>query len=240
MKYVLLLFVFLVFLSCNCSKKATKNDTHKQTTLVEENNTNKNELIVELNNPNQINDSKELIKNSGLVWDKLLVDNDAAKVAVIKVPLDKKDFWQQRLQQSGMFKLVEPNKKSTIKKIQSEIENTLVFYKKNPCFGPCPVYEMRVYNSGKVLYHGLQHVLVSGKKEFKLTKEQFSTLKEKLAHTSFSTYKKQYRDSRLMDASSVYISYNKKQIEISAWQNVPNELVEVINYLNSILIEKNL
>ncbi len=242
MKLIILSF-FLLALSCGSPKKpvnsnikeASETKTEKP---VEAPKIIKEELIVVLKYPNRMDDAKQLIENSGLTWSGVLFNQGATKIVLIKIPAEKRDFWIERLQQSGEFKSVELNGVATINNIKEKINNTFVSYRKTPCYGHCPTYNVRINKEGKVFYNGIKNILVKGKREFQLTDKQFSSLKDKLSRTSFSSYKSSYNNPRLMDIPSSYITYNKKEIQLRVWKEVPTELVVLTEYIEDILLEK--
>jgi len=236
MKYITLLLLFFA-LSCNSQKKVVETKT-KETVKTEK--ATDNELIVVLKYPNKMEEAKQLIENSGLTWEKLIFDQENTKIALIKVPAEKRDFWLERLMLSGDFKSVELNKTVTINNIKEALENTFIAFKKTECFGKCPSFEVRVSHDGNLFFNGIKNTLVTGKKEFKLTEKQFSDLKKVLEKTTFSEYKYIYDNPRLMDAPSTYITNNQKEIQLRVWDNVPSELKNICNYIEELLISKKL
>lgn len=122
----LFLSIFLLALSCGGPKKDTTKvetvTTEETKPSAKEENTKsaelpKEDLIVILKKPNQLLETKELIKNSGLVWDKLVFDQEALKVGVIKVPAAKREFWLNRLIESGQFDDVKVYSEKTLKEV---------------------------------------------------------------------------------------------------------------------------
>lgn len=230
MKYVTLLFLSII-LSCKSTQKMEEN---KSTHPV------KDELIVVLKNPKKLEEAKALITNSGLKWDKLLFDQKDLKIALIKVPEDKLQFWLKRLKQSGEFSSVELNEQGNFIDIKTKVENTLVKIRKTACFGKCPVYEFTIFKDGSALFDGLQHVSKTGKQTFNLTKEEFLKLNSLLSKTSFSEYKDSYNNPRVTDLPSVYVTYQGKQIQIRIWKNVPEELKNLEEYTKKLVKDHNL
>lgn len=237
MKYAFFTF-FLLALSCSSHKKTPKNNVKETIENVETSKVKKEALIAVIKNPKQLENTKALIVNSGLTWEKLIFNQEDTKIALLKVPADKKDFWIKRLQQSGMFSSIESNNTVSINQTINKIKNTLVSFRKTPCYGYCPVFEIRINNNGKVFYNGIQNVLIKGKKEFQLSNKEFETLKEKLAKTSFSSYKTSYNNPRLMDAPSSYIKHNNKEIQLRVWKNVPTALVNLTKYIENLLLTR--
>ncbi|APG64330.1 hypothetical protein LPB136_02620 [Tenacibaculum todarodis] len=242
----ILLSVFLLALSCGSPKKVVKEtkkevETEVETKIEGTTETPKvitEEIIAVLKYPNRMEDAKQLVVNSGLTWDKLIFNQDDTKIALLKVPADKSNFWIERLMTSGEFKSVELNKELTLNKIISDIETTFVSLRKTQCYGHCPVFDVKIDKQGNVFYNGIKYVLVKGKKSFKLTDKQFSKLKNMLGKTSFSKYRIAYNNPRISDLPSTYISHNNKEIQLRVWGEVPTELVQVTEYIEDILLAK--
>lgn len=244
MKYLLLLF--LVFtIACSIPKKDTKNDEvkneEKEIVIKEEVKVPEvieNELILVLKNPKNIKDAKALITNSGLTWNSIIFDQKDFKIALITVPKDKVDFWAQRLKESGSFKTVDKNQEVTVNTIKKEYENRLLSIRKTPCFGDCPVYELYIDKEGNVIYNGIQYVTEEGKREFKLSDEELKKLTEMINSGDFDSFKDEYDNPNITDLASTFITYNGKQIKIRLWNDIPDELINVHEYVEGILLDK--
>lgn len=126
MKYFNILLLLLVIVNCDAPKKKTTEDTtttEEVTKTKSDKETNNalldptQDLIVVLKKPEHITETKELISNSGLKWDKTLLDKDALKIGLIKIPADKKDYWLDKLIQSGEFKHVKLYSEETLKEL---------------------------------------------------------------------------------------------------------------------------
>ena len=246
MKYLLLLF--LVFtIACSTPKKDTKNnevkDEEKEIVIKEEvkiPEVIENELILVLKNPKNINDAKALVTNSGLAWNKIVFDKKDFKIALITVPKDKIDFWTQRLKESGSFETVEKNEDLILNNLKKEYENRLLSIRKTPCFGDCPVYDLNIDKEGNVIYNGIQYVIEEGKREFKLSDVELKKLTEMLNTGNFDSFKDEYDNPRITDLASTFITYNGKQIKIRLWNDIPDELINVHEYVEGILLDKKL
>ncbi len=242
MRY-LLLSVFALTMACATPKKDKKNTTIEEETVIEIKDKTpevviNNELILVLNNPEKVEDAKALITNSGLDWNKLIFDQDDLKIALITVPKEKIDFWVKRLGESGTFKSVEKNQILTINNIKKDYENRLISIKKTPCFGDCPVYSLDIDKDGNVIFNGIQYVLKEGKHEFKLTEKQLKKINDMLSEKDFSEFKKAYDDTRITDLPSTFITHNGKQIKIRLWKDIPDELINVHEYIEGILLDQ--
>jgi hypothetical protein len=198
------------------------------------------ELIAVLKNPKNVTDAKALIENSSLIWEELVIDNIALKAALIKVPIDKKEFWIERLKKSNVFSSIEIKTKETIASINYIAENTFLKIRKTHCSGDCAVYDVQLFKDGKVIFYGIENVLVKGKKEFVISETKMKKLKQMFSKTSFGTYFDSYTDKSIMDFPSTFITHNNKQIEIKLWKNVPLELALAYESFEDLLFEQKL
>ena len=249
MKYFSLL-LFALFFSCNQPKKEVKKtipvETEKQEIIVVEKTKEipiaktTEELVIVLKDANNIIDAKALIENSGLTWSNLAINETNLKAAFIKVPVDKKDFWIERLKASNVFSSVEINSEEVIDKIKYITENTFVKIRKTHCSGDCPVFDITVFKDGKVLFNGVENVLITGIKEFKLSENQLEKVKNLFSKTTFSTYSNAFVDKGFADYPSTFITHQNKEIEIKLWKNVPEELIKAHEFLDEILLENKL
>lgn len=249
MKYLLLSFIFLALNCAKPTKTVEKEKTKKPNKTVEtittkekivETKKMQEELIVVIKDINNIEDAKALIVNSGLTWNSLAIDTKSLKAASIKVPVEKKDFWIQRLQDSNVFSSVEINEENTLKELKYIAENTFVKLRKTHCSGDCPVYDVTFFKDGKVVFNGIENVLITGKQEFTVTEKQLKKLIQMFGKTTFTKYKNAFVDTTLADFPSTFITHQNKQIEIKLWKNVPDELAFAHEYLEEILLEKKL
>jgi hypothetical protein len=255
MKYFLLLFILLT-LSCNQSKN--KEEKIEQKEIIKKEKTEvkekievkeikkdsfvktKETLVIVLKNVNNLKDAKALIVNSGLTWVKLIINDTNLKAALIEVSVDKKHFWIDRLKTSNVFSSVEVNSEENIEKIKNIAKNTFVKIRKTHCSGDCPVFDMIVFNDGKVLFNGIENIPFKGIKEFILTKKQLKKLKDYFSKTSFNNYSESFIDIAIADFPSTFITYQNKEIEIKLWKNIPEELIFAYEYLDVILLQEKL
>ena len=236
--------ILLLALSCGTSKEKssdteTKTEQNSPKETVSEEPT--NQLIVVLSNPKSIDNVKALVTNSGLKWKKMVLDNEASKIAVIETPDGKLDFWTERLQNSQEFRTIKVNSTSTAKELIEREQNTLVAIRKTKCMGDCPSYDVYIDKKGNVSYEGKEFVLEKGPKEFKLSDKELSTITELLNKKDFSSYKDVYDNPRIMDLPSTFLVHDGKQVQVRLWNDdVPEELMELNEYIEGILLEKKL
>lgn len=252
MKYSYLLLLFIA-ISCNSPKKKSTENSNSSQSDVENTVTKKKgtqekvdndlldptqDLIVVLKNPEHITETKELVTNSGLKWDKTLLDKDALKIGLIKIPANKRDYWLDRLMQSGEFKHVKLYSEKTLKELIAKEKKNFLNLSKTDCMGDCPVYDFTIDKDGNATFKGIKYVLETGERKFKLTDEEFDTLKEKLNKKDFSTFEKKYDNPKVLDLPSTYITHKGKRIQIRVWKNAPDELIDIHEFLEQLLLRK--
>ncbi len=117
----------------------------------------------------------------------------------------------------------------------TEMEDTLLWYSKTPCFGACPTFSLLVKMNGQVLYHGKQHVEKLGEFTGQWTADQLSALETEMKKIQFYQLSKIYDDSKVTDLPSMYIGYTKgnQLYKIKCRYQYPNELKSLAKWLDS-------
>ncbi|WP_420553225.1 DUF6438 domain-containing protein [Tenacibaculum aiptasiae] len=88
-------------------------------------------------------------------------------------------------------------------------ETPLLYYGKTPCMGKCPVFDMYVYNDGKVIYKGLQNVTLEGEHKFSLSKNQLQEIEDELKKVDFNI-----KNETIRDLPSTILKYNGKKLSV--------------------------
>lgn len=60
-------------------------------------------------------------------------------------------------------------------------ELSAISYRTQPCYGTCPVYEVRVDQAGAGVFTGVAHTAVTGERRFTVTPDQFAAFAATLA-----------------------------------------------------------
>ncbi|CAL2091439.1 conserved exported hypothetical protein [Tenacibaculum sp. 190524A05c] len=237
---LLCMFILLFAFSCGAPKDKSSSDQKTTEQKVKETiKEPKNEIIAVLKNPKSINDVKALIKNSGLKWKPMAMDDESSKIAVIEIPDGKFDFWIERLNNSREFRTVKINSIATTKELIEREKNNLISLRKTKCFGDCPSYTIYIAKDGNASYEGKEFVLEKGTKEFKLSEKELNHINALLTKKDFSSFKDVYDNPRIMDLPSTFVVHNGKQIQIRLWNDdVPEVLMELNEYIEGILLEK--
>lgn len=98
---------------------------------------------------------------------------------------------------------------NTKKAVAPELENDTVAYQlyKGGCFGTCPIYTLRIYNSGKAEYEGIRHGDMIGVHTAMLDKTTMATLKTAFANSDFFSLQESY-ESRIPDLPITKLMFN--------------------------------
>ncbi|QXP72420.1 hypothetical protein H0I31_01580 [Tenacibaculum sp. AHE15PA] len=128
------------------------------------------------------------------------------------------------------------------KKLESEPikENNLVNIRKTPCFGDCAVYNVTIDKKGNVTFNGIEYVLEKGIHTFKLSDKDFKKLNDMFTTNGFNSFKTVYDNTKISDLPSTFITHNNKQIKIRLWKDIPDELINIHEYIEELLLDKNL
>lgn len=95
-------------------------------------------------------------------------------------------------------------------------EDALLYYGKTQCLGKCPVFDMYIFEDGKVIYEGLKNVELKGKHEFKLSFSEIKEIKQELETIAFSSEEKIKRDlpnTILRLKGNKLVTQNKQRIK---------------------------
>lgn len=74
------------------------------------------------------------------------------------------------------------------------------------CFGNCPVYKMKIYESGQIEFDGTRHVDIIGKYTTDISESQMNALLEKANSIEFFEMEDTYDDEMVTDLPSTTIS----------------------------------
>ena len=132
--------------------------------------------------------------------------------------------------------VVEENNQMPVK------ESIFITMERTPCFGKCPSYKITIFNTGNVVYEGLQFAEKQGKFSKKLDKNELSELKEQLELLNIFALKDTY-DSKITDIPSciLLINYKEKKKKILDRDGAPpEELKKFEKLIDALVITKDL
>lgn len=119
---------------------------------------------------------------------------------------------------------------------------------KTPCYGHCPVFEVRIYADGKVEFYGKENVKLTGKYLSKLTPSALQELREKAGALGFFQFASRYPENgkRISDLPNTITYLKSAQAEKTVVNNHSSPLAlrkfeayleELINRLTYIKVE---
>jgi len=120
-------------------------------------------------------------------------------------------------------------------------ESIFITMERTPCFGKCPSYKITIFNTGNVVYEGLQFAEKQGKYKKKLTKSQLSEIGVQLELINLFELKDKY-DSKITDIPSciLYFNYEEKIKKILDRDGAPDKLKKFEKFIDALVITDNL
>lgn len=122
----------------------------------------------------------------------------------------------------------------TPSKIQKE--KFILSIEKLRCMGDCPVFTLKIYENGLILYDGKMFVSPRGEYYGKIRKKELDKLKGKFLENGFFDFKDFYK-AQGMDLQTTYIFFSHKGTEkkIRDYSNPPEELRELEKLLTGLI-----
>lgn len=91
----------------------------------------------------------------------------------------------------------------------SDLHDTLLLYKRTPCFGACPTFTMVVKMNGEVHYHGRQNVEMLGDYQATWNSDLLKQLDDKMQSVDFYQLPISFDNPQVTDLPSTYLGYTK-------------------------------
>jgi hypothetical protein len=91
----------------------------------------------------------------------------------------------------------------------SDLHDTLLLYKKTPCFGVCPVFTLVVKMDGEVYFTGVKNTLLEGTQSTNWNSEQLEVIDRKMRELDIYNAPKSFDNPSVTDLPSMYIGYTK-------------------------------
>jgi len=115
-------------------------------------------------------------------------------------------------------------------------DDILFSIKKTSCYGPCPVYEMKIYKNGFVKLTAEEHLDLKGEFYTKLPGSKVKTLISKFKEAGFFEMEGQYT-SIIKDLPTTWIFYSNegRQKRIKDYDGAPESLKDLEKELSSLL-----
>ncbi len=114
----------------------------------------------------------------------------------------------------------------TEEKPGSPRDSLIISFEKTPCFGRCPVYKVKVFESGFAIYEGLNFSERLGLFSTKLSQEKIDKVYELADNTDFFQLDSVYNDPYSSDLPStvVMLSRNGEKKRVVSRINAPEKL----------------
>jgi len=119
-------------------------------------------------------------------------------------------------------------------------DNVVFEQKKTPCYGDCPVYELKIYDNRTVEIEANQNLDLKGHFMAKISKERFDQIKNAFDQSDFFQYEEEYT-SNMTDLPSTIITYRKgeKAKTIIDYDKAPESLKNLEKKLHNLIDELN-
>jgi len=115
-------------------------------------------------------------------------------------------------------------------------DDILFSMKKTGCYGPCPVYEMKIYKNGFVKLTAEEHLDLKGEFYTKLPGSKVKTLVSKFKEVGFFEMEGQYTSiTKDLPTTWIYFTNEGRQKRIKDYDGAPESLKDLENELSSLL-----
>ena len=115
-------------------------------------------------------------------------------------------------------------------------DDILFSMKKSSCYGPCPVYEMKIYKNGFVKLTAEEHLDLKGEFYTKLPGSKVKTLVSKFNEAGFFEMKNHYISiTKDLPTTWVYFSNEGRQKRIKDYDGAPESLKDLEKEVSSLL-----
>ena len=115
-------------------------------------------------------------------------------------------------------------------------DDILFSMKKSGCYGPCPVYEMKIYKNGFVELTAKEHLYLLGDYYTKLPESSVKALVSKFNEAGFFEMENQYTSiTKDLPTTWVYFSNEGRQKRIKDYDGAPESLKALEKELSSLL-----
>jgi len=119
----------------------------------------------------------------------------------------------------------------------SEEDSLFASIKRGFCYGTCPVYEMKIYNSGYTTLEGTRNIELIGKYATTITGDQMRALLEKAMTIGYMDMEDSYDNSSITDLpeSTTSIVVNGKRKQVLKRYGYPKPLSEFEKMFDALL-----
>jgi len=121
-------------------------------------------------------------------------------------------------------------------------DSLVAYIERTPCFGRCPYYSIRLYQSGYAVYEGYNDVPNIGRYFTRVSKTDIKSITDKALSLHFFELNDSYKNPHLTDFPTVYVEVNyegqhKKIVHYDA--DPPKALVEMEDFIDAVFKDRN-
>ncbi len=115
----------------------------------------------------------------------------------------------------------------------------MVAMRRSPCYGRCPVYEVRFYTDGAIEYVGKMNVERIGTYRARMSKEEVDALRQKIHEVGFWDFSPEYPDDGTivtdLPTTTITVRVGDMMKEVKEKHGAPRALKDFEKYLDSLL-----
>lgn len=119
-------------------------------------------------------------------------------------------------QEQGQSNLSQESEHQPIFENVSQDDSLFASIKRGYCYGTCPVYEMKIYNSGFVTYNGIRNLSLLGNHTTFISREQMTKFFDVVNKTGYLQMEDEYDNPGISDlpeiTSSIVVNGKRKQV----------------------------
>lgn len=122
---------------------------------------------------------------------------------------------------------------------ETMLADTFLYYKRTPCFGMCPIFEMTILENGEVSYSGKNFTNLIGEYRTQLDKTTLQNIVAKAESIGYFRMSNVYDNEGVTDLPSIYVAIRKdtKLKWVKNRYNGPKELKVLYEYLDKVIEE---
>ena len=134
------------------------------------------------------------------------------------------------------YTTAEPKTETVVAPATAVTQDSLfVYLERTPCYGQCPMYKFKIYNSGYALYEGKRFVEKIGLYETRLSAAVLNEIKTKVNDINYFGFRDQYpKTASDFPSVKTAIIIDGKRKEIMNGTGAPSALKEFEKYLDSV------
>lgn len=133
------------------------------------------------------------------------------------------------------------NKKTSQTEIAPQKDSLVAYLERTACFGRCPQYSIRIYQSGYVLYEGYNNVEKIGRYFTRLSEEDVKGIGKRALQLEYFNLNDEYRNPYLTDLPTVYteVRFGAMHKKVTNYEaEPPPNLVEMEKYIDGLFSDQ--